>query len=237
MLLCPPPNHPLTLPNMPKTALIAGASGLIGSQLLPLLLASDRYDRVLAVGRRPLPLVHPKLEQRLLDFDRLEDHRLQLIADDVFCCLGTTLRQAGSREAFYTVDYLYVVKLAALTAANFAAQLLVVSSMGADAASRVYYSRVKGEMEAAVGQAPFRAIHFFRPSLLLGDRAEKRLGEQLSALVLGVLRPVLRGPLRKYRAIEATIVARAMLRSAEADETGQQVHSSDAIARLGAGHR
>lgn len=219
---------------MPKTALVAGASGLIGSQLLPLLLASDRYDRVIAVGRRPVPLVHPKLEQRLLDFDRLEDHRLQLIADDVFCCLGTTLRQAGSREAFYKVDYLYVVKLAALTAANFASQLLVVSSMGADAGSRVYYSRVKGEMEAAVGQTPFRAIHFFRPSLLLGERPEKRFGEQLGALVLRALRPALRGPLRKYRAIEAATVARAMLHAAEAESSGRQVHSSDAVARLGA---
>lgn len=229
-----PTKSPVYAAPMSKTALIAGASGLIGSQLLPLLLASDRYDRVIAVGRRPVPLVHPKLEQRLLDFDQLEDHRLQLIADDVFCCLGTTLRQAGSREAFYKVDYLYVVKLAALTAANFASQLLVVSSMGADAGSRVYYSRVKGEMEAAVRQTPFRAIHFFRPSLLLGDRTEKRFGEQLGAMVLRALRPALRGPLRKYRAIEAATVARAMLHAAEADAAGLQVHSSDAVARLGA---
>jgi uncharacterized protein YbjT (DUF2867 family) len=222
---------------MPKTALVAGASGLIGSQLLPLLLASARYDRVIAVGRRPLPLMHPKLEQRLLNFDQLEDHRLQLIADDVFCCLGTTLRQAGSREAFYKVDYLYVVKLAALTAANFASQLLVISSMGADAGSRVYYNRVKGEMEAAVRQTPFRAIHVFRPSLLLGDRAEKRLGERLGAVVLRALRPVLRGPLRKYRSIEAATVARALLRAAETEETGLQVYPSDAITRLGEGHQ
>ncbi|WP_354581329.1 NAD-dependent epimerase/dehydratase family protein [Hymenobacter sp. UYP22] len=216
---------------MPKTALIAGASGLVGSQLLPLLLASERYERVIAVGRRPLPVVHPKLEQRLLDFDNLEQHRLQLIADDVFCCLGTTMRQAGSREAFYQVDYLYVVKLAALTAANFAAQLLLVSAMGADARSRIYYNRVKGEMEEAVAQAPFRAIHIFRPSLLLGRRAQPRLGERLGAAVLRVLRPVLRGPLQKYRAITAGAVARAMLRAAEAEGSGHHVHLSDAIAK------
>ncbi|RSK32524.1 NAD-dependent epimerase/dehydratase family protein [Hymenobacter metallilatus] len=218
---------------MSKTALIAGASGLVGSHLLPLLLASERYERVIAVGRRPLPLVHPKLEQRLLSFDTLENHRLQLIADDVFCCLGTTMRQAGSRAAFYQVDYLYVVKLAALTAANFAAQLLVVSAMGADAASRIYYNRVKGEMEDAVRQAPFRVIHFFRPSLLLGYRPEQRAGERLGALVLRVLHPVLRGPLQKYRAIPADTVARAMLRAAEAENSGIQVHLSDAIAQEG----
>ncbi|TGE07804.1 NAD-dependent epimerase/dehydratase family protein [Hymenobacter fodinae] len=218
---------------MQKTALIAGASGLVGSQLLPLLLASDRYARVIAVGRRPLPIVHPKLEQRIFDLEQLEEHRLQLIADDVYCCLGTTLRQAGSKEAFYRVDFLYVVKLAALTAANFAAQFMLVSAMGADASSRFYYNRVKGEMEEAVREAPFRAIHIFRPSLLLGQRAEKRLGEQIGAVLLRALRPVLVGPLRPYRAIEANTVARAMLSAAQDEGGGIRVHSSEAIAQAG----
>ncbi|UYZ61521.1 oxidoreductase [Hymenobacter weizhouensis] len=218
---------------MTKTALIAGASGLVGSQLLPLLLASERYNRVIAVGRRPLPLVHPKLEQRVVDFDRLEEHRLQLIADDVFCCLGTTMRQAGSREAFYRVDYDYVVKLAALTAGNFAGQFLVVSAMGADPASRIYYNRVKGEMEEAVRQTTFRAVHIFRPSLLLGPRAAKRLGEQLGAVLLRLATPLLRGRWQHYRAIGADTVARAMLRAAEDDGGGVRVHLSAAIARGG----
>lgn len=218
---------------MQKTALIAGASGLVGSQLLPLLLASDRYARVIAVGRRPLPMVHPKLEQRIFDLEQLEEHRLQLIADDVYCCLGTTLRQAGSKEAFYRVDFLYVVKLAALTAANFAAQFMLVSAMGADAASRFYYNRVKGEMEEAVREAPFRAIHIFRPSLLLGQRTEKRLGEQIGAVLLRALRPVLVGPLRPYRAISADTVARAMLSAAQDEGGGIRVHSSEAIAQAG----
>lgn len=213
-----------------KTALIAGASGLVGSQLLTLLLASDRYAKVIAVGRRPVPQVHPKLEQRVLEFDQLEQHTLALIADDVYCCLGTTIRQAGSQKAFYKVDYLYVVKLAALTAGNFAAQFLVVSAMGADASSRIYYNQVKGEMEDAVRKTPFRAIHFFRPSLLLGNRTEKRFGEQIGAVLLGILRPLLRGPLRKYQPIEAATVARAMLRAAGEDGGGVRVHLSDEIA-------
>ncbi len=214
---------------MKKTALLAGATGLIGSALLPLLLASDRYAKVIVVGRRPVPTQHPKLLQVVTDLSQLEAERLRLIADDVYCCLGTTIRQAGSREAFYSVDFLYVVQLAALTAANFAAQFLVVSSLGADADSYVYYSRVKGEMEAAVRQTPFRAIHIFRPSLLLGNRAQPRLGERLGAFVLALARPLLRGGWRKYRPVAAAAVAQAMLRAAEEDGGGIRVHNSDAL--------
>ena len=217
---------------MQKTALLAGASGLIGSQLLPLLLASERYTKVVVVGRRALPQSHPKLMQVTIELDKLEDVRLKLIADDVFCCLGTTMQQAGSKEAFYKVDFLYVVKLAALTAGNFAAQFMVVSSMGAAADSGIYYSTVKGEMEAAVRQVPFRAIHIFRPSLLLGRRAQPRLGERLSAAVLGFLRPLLRGQLLKYRAVTGAAVAATMLRAAEDDGGGVCVHLSDEIAAV-----
>ena len=215
---------------MRKTALLAGATGLVGSHLLPLLLASERYDRVIVVGRKAVPGQHPKLTQVVTELSRLEAVRLQLVADDVFCCLGTTLAQAGSKAAFYAVDYLYVVTLAALTAGNFAGQFLVVSSLGADAGSRLYYSRVKGEMEAAVRQLPFRAVHLFRPSLLLGARTRPRPGERLSAAVLGALRPLLRGPLRPYRPVAAGAVAAAMLRAAAADEAGVRVHSSNEIA-------
>jgi uncharacterized protein YbjT (DUF2867 family) len=216
---------------MQKTALIAGASGLIGSQLLPLLLASDRYTKVIAVGRRPIPQVHPKLEQRVLDFDKLEEHAMGLIADDVYCCLGTTMQQAGSKDAFYRVDYLYVVTLAALTARNFAVQLLLVSAMGADATSRIYYNRVKGEAEEAVRQLPFRAIHLFRPSLLLGERNQKRTGEQIGAVLLRLLNPVLLGPLRKYRAVPGAVVAQAMVWAAKEDSSGVHVYPSDEISR------
>ena len=214
---------------MKKTALLAGATGLVGSALLPLLLASDRYAKVIVVGRRAVATQHPKLVQVVTDLDQLERERLRLIADDVYCCLGTTIRQAGSQEAFYKVDFLYVVQLAALTAANFAAQFLVVSSLGADLDSRFYYSRVKGEMESAVRQTPFRAIHIFRPSLLLGERAAPRLSERLGAVVLGLVRPLLRGGWRKYRPVAARTVAQAMLRAAEDDGGGVRIHSSETL--------
>ena len=215
---------------MQKTALLAGASGLIGSQLLPLLLASERYAKVIVVGRKAVPVLHPKLVQVVTDLDKLEDVRLRLIADDVFCCLGTTMKQAGSKEAFFKVDFLYVVQLAALAAGNFAAQFMVVSSMAADAESRIYYSRVKGEMEDAVRQTPFRAIHIFRPSLLLGERAQPRLGERIATVVLRVLNPLMRGPLLKYRPVTGATVAAAMLRAAKDDGGGVCVHESAELA-------
>ena len=209
---------------MQKTALLAGASGLIGSHLLPLLLASERYAKVIVVGRKAVPVLHPKLVQVVTALDRLADVRLQLIADDVFCCLGTTMKQAGSKEAFYKVDFLYVVTLAAITAGNFASQFMVVSSIGADPEARVYYSRVKGEMEESVRNAPFRAVHIFRPSLLLGER--------LGAVALRVFRPLLRGPLQKYQPVTAASVAAAMLRAAAEDGGGVRVHESDELAQV-----
>ena len=209
---------------MKKTALLTGATGLVGNALLPLLLASERYAKVIVVGRRPVTTEHPKLTQVVTDLSRLEDERLRLIADDVYCCLGTTMRQAGSKEAFYEVDFLYVVKLAAITAANFAAQFLVVSALGADAESRFYYNKVKGEMEAAVQQTPFRAIHIFRPSLLLGQRAAPRLGERIGGWLLALARPLLRGRWQKYRPVTATTVARAMLQAAAEDGGGIRIH-------------
>lgn len=214
---------------MKKTALLAGATGLVGSALLPLLLGSGRYAKVIVVGRRPVAVQHPKLVQVVTELDQLENERLRLIADDVFCCLGTTIHQAGSQEAFYKVDFLYVVQLAALTAANFAAQFLVVSALGADVNSRFYYNRVKGEMEEAVQQTPFRAIHIFQPSLLLGERPAPRLGERLGATLLGLVRPLLRGGWRKYRPVAAITVARAMLRAAEDDGSGSCLHSSETL--------
>lgn len=209
---------------MQKTALLAGATGLIGAALLPLLLADARYAKVVAVGRRPVALAHPKLVQIVTELDDLGSHRIQLIADDVFCCLGTTRQQAGSKEAFYQVDFSYVVQLAALAASNFAGQFLVVSSIGADAGSRVYYSRVKGEMEAAVGALPFRALHIFRPSLLLGPRARPRLGERIGAAALALAGPLLRGGWAKYRPVAAAAVAAAMLHAAHTDAPGLRVH-------------
>ncbi|MFC6997338.1 oxidoreductase [Rufibacter roseus] len=215
-----------------KVALIAGASGLVGSHCLQLLLQSPRYSRVIAMGRSPLPVQHPKLQQLIVDFDHLEKHRHSLVADDVFCCLGTTIKKAGSKENFYKVDYTYVMKLAKLTASHFATQFLVVSALGADAQSRIFYNRVKGEMEETVKAMPFTAVHIFQPSLLLGDRQEFRLGEKVAAGFAKVFGFLMQGPLKPYRAIEAKTVAKAMLEAAKQDGGGVLVHSSEQMQQL-----
>jgi uncharacterized protein YbjT (DUF2867 family) len=216
-----------------RTALIAGASGLVGSHLLRMLLQSERYSQVISVGRRELAIIHPKLDQQIVDFDNLKKSASELAADDVFCCLGTTIEKAGTKEAFYKVDHTYVTQLAEITLRRNASQFLVVSSMGADAGSRVFYNRVKGEMERDVRALGFQSLHIFRPSLLLGEREEHRTGEEIGAKIMKPLSKLMFGPLRKYRPIKAGTVAGAMLRVAAQDRKGDKVYLSDEIERLG----
>ena len=141
---------PTPTPTPARTALVAGASGLVGGHVLRLLLEERAYVRVTVLARRELPLAHKKLEQRVVSFDRLAQIADFPRVNDVFCCLGTTLKQAGSREAFRTVDYTYVVELARVAVRHRAAQFLVVTALGAAPGSRIFYSRVKGEAEEAV---------------------------------------------------------------------------------------
>src|SRR5687768_15734091 len=186
-------------PVSPRTALLAGATGLVGSHVLPLLLTDDAWSHVVTLGRRPSPIQHPKLEQPIVDLGALDAMGGLPRADDVFCCLGTTIKQAGSQEGFRRVDYDFVVGLARAG--------LRVSAIGADPSSRVFYSRVKGEAEAAVRQLPYRGVQIFRPSLLLGERAEFRMGERLATIAAPLLKLPLVGRLRRYRPIEAAAVA------------------------------
>ena len=191
-----------------RTALLVGATGLIGSFLQQRLLASDAYARVAVWARRDLGKTHPKLKSDVVDFDRLHERRVE--AEDVFCCLGTTIKQAGSQAAFRRVDYDYPVALATAAAGGGAKRLLVVSALGANPDSSVFYSRVKGEMEIAVRAAGVPATIFFRPSLLSGPRKEVRRGERIGEAVGKLLGPLL----GKYRPIAADMVAAAMLKSA-----------------------
>lgn len=215
-------------------ALIAGASGLVGSQLLAQLLAAPEYDRVVAVVRRPLPVEHPKLQQEIVDFTALEKNGTDLRCDDAFCCLGTTIRDAGSREAFRAVDHTAVLAFAWAARRNGARRFFVVSALGADPDSRVFYSRVKGETDEALQVLGFQTLGIFRPSLLLGPRPRFRLGERMMAALLWLAEPMLFGRLRKYRAIRAGVVARAMLRSSYGEgPRGLLIYPSDEIQDLG----
>lgn len=214
---------------MNRTAILAGATGLVGRQVLLLLLADATWSRVVTLGRRSSPTRHDKLEQRIVDLGAVEALGDLPRADDVFCCLGTTIKQAGSQEAFRRVDHDYVVALARAGLRAGATQFLLVSAIGADPASRIFYSRVKGETEAAVRQLPYRAIQIFRPSLLLGARQEFRLGERIAMVGAPLMQLVLPGRLRRYRPIQARAVAGAMARIAQEAPRGPNVFEYDAM--------
>ncbi len=205
-----------------KTAIIAGSTGLIGSQLLQLLLESPIYEKVIALTRKDLPH-HPKLVQVLAEAGNISEKFEWLKADDVYCCLGTTMAKAGSKEKFREIDYDYPLELARITHSLGARQYLLVSALGADKDSSLYYNKVKGEVEEAISAVGFETLHIFRPSLLLGPRAEKRSGEDAAKFfykVFGFLIP------KKYQAIDSCQVAAAMLHFAAAYKSGKFIHES-----------
>ena len=210
-----------------RSALLLGATGLVGGHCLDLLLADPRWGRVTVLGRRRLPRENQKLQQRVLELDQLAAHADALGADDIFCCLGTTIKQAGSQEAFRRVDFDYMTDAAQIAVVSGAEQFGLVSAVGADPGSRVFYSRVKGEAEVAVRGLPFRAVYLLRPSLLLGKRREFRLGERIAGVVARPIGPLLRGPLRRYRPVPAKAVASAMVQLMAERRAGVHVVESE----------
>jgi uncharacterized protein YbjT (DUF2867 family) len=212
-----------------KSALILGATGLIGGHCLNLLLNDASYKRVVVPVRRKLRIDHPKLEQHMIDFDRLEDYSNLFKTSDLFCCLGTTMKRAGSKEAFYKVDFTYAHQAAQMASRNGTERFLLVTSIGADPHSSNFYLRVKGEIEAAILKLPFTAIHIFRPSLLLGEREEVRLGEKIGMFSAKLFSFAFVGGLNKYRPIEAEVVAAAMIEIARRDLKGISIYESDEI--------
>jgi len=218
-----------------RSALLAGSTGLIGRALLPLLLQDERYARVHALLRRPVPGIadHPKLQLHQVDFANLPDTLPR--CDDVYIALGTTIKTAGSQAAFRAVDFDAVVDTARAARRAGATRLAVVSALGADAASRVFYNRVKGEMQQAIAALGYESVLIAQPSLLAGDRAAlgqpTRAGEEWA---MRLLRPVMGLVPRSIRPIEAATVARAMLRATLADNAaGLRFLSSAEMQRLG----
>ncbi len=218
---------------MAKSALVLGATGLVGGHCLRLLVEDPAYGKVVAWVRKPLSFAHAKLEQQVVDFEHLANYAPLTKVNDVFCCLGTTIKKAGSQAAFRKVDFDYPLEIAKLAAKNGAGQFLTITAMGANPRSRIFYNRVKGEVEAAVTKLSFKAIGIFRPSLLLGEREERRLGEKIGEPLLKSINLFLVGPLRKYRAIGARVVARAMVEVAKKNLQGITIFESDKIQMLG----
>jgi uncharacterized protein YbjT (DUF2867 family) len=210
---------------LPRSALVVGATGLVGSKLVAALLADPEYGTVHALVRRPFVSKSAKLAEHVIDFSQLDGIDWPAV-DDVFCCLGTTIGAAGSQAAFRAVDHDYPLAVARGALGRGARQYLFVSAMGADAHSSVFYSRVKGELETAIAALGFHAAIAFRPSLLAGDRAEHRLGERLALALLQPLRGLVPG---KYRPVADTAVARAMVNYAGRGLAGFHVIPSDVI--------
>lgn len=217
---------------MGKIALVAGATGLVGGSLLDKLLKDDTYDKVKVVSRKQLSK-HDKLEVILVNnFDKLADFEQKITADDVFCCLGTTMAKAKSKEAFRKVDYDYPVLLADLSLKNGARQFIIISAMGANKNSSIYYNKVKGELEQELLNRPFRELHILKPSLLLGPRDEKRTGEDAAKKIYKVLNFAFVGPLKKYKGIQADQVAKAMLHYAKNPTPGKHIHENEELLEI-----
>ncbi len=205
---------------------------MVGGYCLQYLLAHEAYDKVVVFSRRPLKISHPKLEEHVIDFEKLGKYQHLFKGDDLFMCLGTTMAKAGSKAAFYAVDFTYPYQIALLAIENGVNQLLLVSSVGADPESIFFYSRVKGDLEVAVKKLPFWAIHIFQPSVLLGERNENRWGEQLAGRLARGFDYLTNGLLTKYRPVEAEVVAQAMVSAAQGLKPGTFVYPSHFLQRL-----
>ena len=210
------------------TAAVFGATGLVGKQLVFELLEDQRFLNVKAIVRNPLPLSHAKLDQIVLkDYTGLESFKEQLAADVYFCCIGTTIKNAGSQEAFRKIDYAIPVQIAALAESLKVPALIIISSIGSNARTSNFYLRTKGEMEQEVQHQYKGNLKFMRPSLLLGHRGEFRFGEKLAQLMMKIGGVVMLGPLLKYKGIQAWDVAWGMIKSMELPKAKIYIESNE----------
>jgi uncharacterized protein YbjT (DUF2867 family) len=218
---------------MRKKSLILGATGLIGNELVQLLLHDNTYDQVSVIVRTQIPCDNPKLKQIVLDdFGKMSDYKESFQVDDIFCCLGTTMRKAKSKENFKKVDYEYPLLAAEISKDMGAKRFLLVSATGANPKSSIFYNQVKGEVELAIQQLRLPAFLIFRPSLLLGKRKEFRLGEKTAAGISQMIPFVYKGKLGTYRPIQAESLAKVMHQMAQSFLPGTQIFENDQIQML-----
>ena len=210
-----------------KTAIIIGATGLVGSTLVTQICENPNYSKVVLLLRKPLNISHSKLIQEVIDFDNID--ALKVVGDDLFCAMGTTLAKAGSKEAQYKIDCTYPFEIGKIAKANGVKQFILVSSVGADFDSSNFYLRTKGDLEKKIQSLGFQNFVSVRPSMLLGDREESRLGEKIGKVFSNLLSPLLFGSLRKYHGIEASDVAKSMQRFANQGLSGVKYVEYDEI--------
>jgi uncharacterized protein YbjT (DUF2867 family) len=216
----------------PKIALLAGATGLVGGLLLKTLLEAPDYSRVYALTRRLLGKEHPRLANRVVTFERMAEQIKGLVAQDAYCCIGTTIAEAGSQEAFRAADVDAVLLFARAARAAQATRFVVVSSVGANSSSTKFYLRTKGEMEEAVTDLGFTSVDILQPSLLLGARQGLRPAELAGRILSPLVNPFLTGAREAYRAIPAETVAKAMLGASRRGARGTYRYTYAAICQL-----
>lgn len=217
---------------MPNKAVIAGASGLIGSHLLDILLQSDYYDEVLALVRKELPVGNKKLVQLVVDFDKLDEYKASITGHAIFCCLGSTKKKTPDLAIYRKIDYEYPLKLAEIAKENGVKHYHLVSAIGANPKASNFYTKMKGEVEEAIKQVGIKCLHIYEPSFLTGNRKESRPMERFALGLMKLIAPLLIGSLKKYRSIPAETVARAMYKQSLKTEEGIFVHASDRIKLL-----
>jgi uncharacterized protein YbjT (DUF2867 family) len=218
----------------PKIALVAGATGLVGGFLLKTLLDAPDYTRVYALTRRLIGKEHPKLANRVVIFDRMAEQLKGLVAQDAYCCIGTTIAEAGSQEAFREADVDAVLLFARAARAAQATRFVVISSVGASSSSKKFYLRTKGEMEEAVSGLGFASVDILQPSLLLGPRTAMRPLEIAGSIFAPLINPLLTGARESLRAIPAETVARAMLGASRRGARGTSRYTYAGICQLAA---
>jgi uncharacterized protein YbjT (DUF2867 family) len=205
---------PDPLPLGMKSAILFGASGLVGSNLLTQLLDNPAYDKVMIVVRKPLPVQHPKLTMIIGDYASLPDLKQQLRADEVFISLGTTKKKTPDQNEYYRIDHDYPVLAASIAKDNGARSVLLVSAIDANASSKIFYVRTKGQVEADIIALGFEHTYIFRPSLLVGDRKESRPAERLFIGLFSILNPLFAGSWRRYHSIQVKDLATAIINAA-----------------------
>ncbi len=215
-----------------KTALLVGATGLVGSFVLEQLLQDSSFDSVVVLSRKSLNKNNPKLKEVIVNFDELGKYSNDIKADAVFCCLGTTIKAAGSQEAFKKVDYEYPLRVAEIAKQNGASTYLIITALGSSKNSIIFYNRVKGEVEEAIGKLNFNAFHILQPSLIIGERKESRMGEGIAQKLSPVYDTLMFGPLTKYKSIKAEQIAKAMIHFSKSDAKGTLRHESDELQKV-----
>lgn len=207
---------------------IAGASGLIGTELVNLCLVDDSINELIILVRRKVDIAHPKLTQTIVNYDQLNNEIIPEKVDVLFNCLGTTIKNAGSPEAFEKVDYTYVVELAKIAHSKEVKKFISISSMGANMHSKSLYYRVKGKKEDfLINDSGLENVLIVRPSLLLGNRKEFRLGEFIGKIVMSAFNILFVGSLKQYKAIPSKTVALAMLNLSKMNEKGKKIILSE----------